>query len=284
MAKKDQQDKERMGKLKKRLASKKTNTSRKGFEKPTTKKRKGDPLPTFSEEIRLNKYIANAGICSRREADVLIKTGVVEVNGKIVTEMGVKVKPGDEVKYDGAIIQHDTKRYILLNKPKNFKTAMVDKQGAKTAYDLVRSACKEIVYPADKLDLNTTGLLLFTNDGDMMKRLTHPKFKVEQLYHATLSQSVKKEDIEKLIKGVELEEGGFIKAETAEIIADTQNKEVGLEIRSVKNNPVHRLFEAIGYNVIKLDRVTYAGLTKKDLPRGKYRHLDEKEVSFLKMV
>lgn len=264
----------------KRLSNKKFN--KRPEEK--FKKKKGDPLPSFSDEVRLNKFIANAGICSRREADVLIKTGVVEVNGKIITEMGYKVKPGDEVKYDGATIQSEKKQYVLLNKPKNFITTMFDPQGRKTAYELVANACKERIYPVGRLDRNTTGVLLFTNDGDMAKKLTHPRYQVGKLYHVTVDKAIKKEHITALMEGVELDDGAYVKADKAEIIEDSKFKEVGIEIHSGKNRVVRRMFESIGFSVIKLDRVKFAGLTKKDLPRGNYRHLTEQEVSFLKMA
>jgi len=265
----------------KRLANKKKFNQR---PEEKFKKKKGDPLPSFSDEVRLNKFIANAGICSRREADVLIKTGIVEVNGKIITEMGYKVKPGDEVKYDGATIQSEKKQYVLLNKPKNFITTMFDPQGRKTAYELVANACKERIYPVGRLDRNTTGVLLFTNDGDMAKKLTHPRYQVGKLYHVTVEKPIKSEHIKALLDGVELDDGSFVKADEAEIIEDSKNREVGIEIHSGKNRVVRRMFESIGYSVIKLDRVKFAGLTKKDLPRGNYRHLTEQEVSYLKMT
>jgi 23S rRNA pseudouridine2605 synthase len=248
------------------------------------KKQKGDPLPSFSENVRLNKFISNAGICSRREADVLIESGVIEVNGKIVTEMGYKVAPGDEVKCDGAIIQKEIKRYVLLNKPKDFITTMDDPQGRKTVLHLVNNACKERIYPVGRLDRNTTGLLLFTNDGDMAKRLTHPRYEVRKIYHVELDKPIGKEHIAELLKGVTLDDGDFVKADAAEILPDTHGREVGIELHSGKNRVVRRMFEAIHFKVKRLDRVQFAGLTKKDLPRGKWRHLSEKEVSFLKMV
>jgi 23S rRNA pseudouridine2605 synthase len=264
---------------KKKLAAKKYNR------KPEDKfrKRKGDPLPSFSEEVRLNKYIANAGICSRREADVLIATGIVEVNGKVVTEMGFKVKPGDIVKYDGGHVQTEKKQYVLLNKPKNFITTMDDPQGRKTAYQLVANACKERIYPVGRLDRNTTGVLLFTNDGDLAKRLTHPRYEVAKLYHVEVDKGIKVEHIQALLSGVELDEGEFVKADKVEFISEHKNREVGVEIHSGKNRVIRRMFETLGYEVVKLDRVKFAGLTKKDVPRGTWRHLDEKEVSFLKM-
>jgi 23S rRNA pseudouridine2605 synthase len=265
----------------KRLSNKKFN--RKPEEK--FKKKKGDPLPSFSDDVRLNKFIANAGICSRREADVLIATGIVEVNGKIVTEMGYKVKPGDAVKYDGSSIQSEKKQYVLLNKPKNFITTMNDPQGRKTAYELVQNACKERVYPVGRLDRNTTGLLLFTNDGDMAKRLTHPRYEVAKLYHVTTERPIRDEHVQALLDGVDLdEEGGFVKADKVEVIVESKGREAGIEIHSGKNRVIRRMFEALGYEVIKLDRVKFAGLTKKDLPRGNWRHLTENEISFLKMV
>jgi 23S rRNA pseudouridine2605 synthase len=274
-------------KPKKRLASKgKGRGKDKGnYQRPDQKfkKRKGDPLPTFSEDVRLNKFIANAGICSRREADVLIATGVVEVNGKIITEMGFKVKPGDEVKYDGAKISTEKKQYVLLNKPKNFITTMDDPQGRKTAYQLVANACNERIYPVGRLDRNTTGVLMFTNDGDLAKKLTHPRYEVGKIYHVSVDKPIKQEHLDQMLEGVELDDGSYVKADKVELIPDSKNREAGLEIHSGKNRVVRRMFEAVGYNVIKLDRVNFAGLTKKDLPRGTYRHLTEKEVSFLKM-
>lgn len=247
------------------------------------KKKKGDPLPSFSEEVRLNKFIANAGICSRREADVLIKTGVVEVNGKTITEMGFKVKPGDEVRYDGQLIQSEKKQYVLLNKPKDFITTMDDPQGRKTVMALVRNACKERIYPVGRLDRNTTGVLLFTNDGDMAKRLTHPKHQVRKIYHVELDRPVSKEQIEKLLDGVQLDDDSWVKADKAEILKNGKGKEVGVELHSGKNRVVRRMFESLGLTVKKLDRVEFAGLTKKDVSRGQWRHLDKKEVDFLKM-
>jgi len=249
------------------------------------KVRKGDPLPSFNEEeIRLNKYLSNAGICSRREADVLIQTGVVSVNGEIVTEMGHKVKKGDVVKYDGGTINAETKQYVLLNKPKDFITTMDDPWGRKTVMGLVYKACKERIYPVGRLDRDTTGLLLFTNDGDMAKKLTHPRYEARKIYHVEANKPVTKEHLEQLLKGIELEDG-IIKCDSAEYVKDgASSREVGVEIHSGKNRIVRRMFEKLGYDVVKLDRVQFASLTKKDLPRGFYRHLTEKEVAFLKMT
>lgn len=240
-------------------------------------------MPSFSDEVRLNKFIANAGICSRREADVLIKTGIVEVNGKIVTEMGYKVKPGDEVKYDGSVITTEKKRYVLLNKPKDFITTMDDEYGRRTVLQLVKTACKERIYPVGRLDRNTTGVLLFTNDGDLTKKLTHPRYEVKKIYHVELDRPISVEHIEALHNGVELDDGDFVKVDVAEIIKETRNREVGVEIHSGKNRVVRRMFEAIGFRVTRLDRVKFAGLTKKDLPRGTWRYLSDKEVDFLRM-
>ena len=250
--------------------------------KDRQKKVKGDPLPDLNrEDIRLNKYLSNAGICSRREADVLIQTGVVTVNDVIVLEMGYKVMPGDKVRYDGETINAEKKRYVLLNKPKDFITTMDDPWGRKTVMSLVSKACRERVYPVGRLDRETTGLLLFTNDGDMAKKLTHPRHKSSKIYHVELNKPVKLEDLTKLTTGIDLEDGktAFDKAEYVK----ESSREIGVELHSGKNRIVRRMFESMGYEVVKLDRVQFAGLTKKDLPRGHYRHLTEKELAFLKM-
>ncbi len=246
------------------------------------KVKKGDPLPSFNEdEIRLNKYLSNAGICSRREADVLIQTGVVSVNGNIILELGYKIKPGDVVQYDGETINAETKRYVLLNKPKGFITTMDDPMGRKTVMTLVKKACKERVYPVGRLDRDTTGLLLFTNDGDMAKKLTHPRYQAKKIYHAEVDKPVSKEELEKLKKGLDLEDGRT-RFDEAEYV-NGNPREIGVELHSGKNRIVRRMFEALGYTVVKLDRVQFASLTKKDLPRGYFRHLTEKEIAFLKM-
>lgn len=246
------------------------------------KQKKGDPLPKFDSDVRLNKFLSNAGICSRREADVLISTGVVKVNGNIITEMGYKVKPGDKVQYDGETINAEKKRYVLLNKPKGFITTMDDPMGRKTVMGLVKKACKERVYPVGRLDKETTGLLLFTNDGDLAKKLTHPKHKASKIYQVELNKKVRVEDLEKLKSGILLEDGTTVFDE-ANYVNNEDAKVVGVELHSGKNRIVRRSFEALGYVVVKLDRVMFSGLTKKDLPRGMYRHLTEKEVAFLKM-
>lgn len=248
------------------------------------KVKKGDPLPSFNEDqVRLNKYLSNAGVCSRREADVLIQTGVVSVNGTIITELGYKIAPEDVVQYDGETINAETKRYVLLNKPKGFITTMDDPRGRKTVMSLVKKACRERIYPVGRLDRETTGLLLFTNDGDMAKKLTHPRYQAKKIYHVELNKPVTKEDMERLLRGVDLEDGKT-RVDEVSYIENGNSTEVGVEIHSGKNRIVRRLFEAMGYVVVKLDRVQFAGLNKKDLPRGYYRHLTEQEVSFLKMT
>ena len=246
------------------------------------KQRKGDTLPSFGDHIRLNKFLSNAGIASRRDADVLITTGVVTVNGEIVVEMGYKVKPGDVVKYDGHSINAATKRYVLLNKPKGFVTSLDDPFGRKNAMGLIRKACKEAVYPLTKMDKDTTGLVLYTNDSDLEKKMNHPKHKPGRLYHVELTRKMQPEDIEKLREGVLLEDG-TTRFEKAEYVVDGDMREIGLEVYSTKSRIVERALESLGYTITKLDCVMFAGLTKKDLPRGHYRLLSEKEVSFLKM-
>jgi 23S rRNA pseudouridine2605 synthase len=246
--------------------------------------KKGDPLPTFNEDaIRLNKYLSNAGVCSRREADVLIQTGVVTVNGEVITELGYKIKPDDVVQYDGETINAEKKRYVLLNKPKGFITTMDDPRGRKTVMTLVKKACRERIYPVGRLDRETTGLLLFTNDGDMAKKLTHPRYQARKIYHVETDKPIKKEDLEKLLSGVVLEDGKT-NCDKVNFVDGGTDHEVGVELHSGKNRVVRRLFEALGYKVVRLDRVQFASLTKKDLPRGMFRHLTEQEVSFLKMT
>jgi 23S rRNA pseudouridine2605 synthase len=246
--------------------------------------KKGDPLPSFNEDaIRLNKYLSNAGVCSRREADVLIQTGVVTVNGEVITELGYKIKPDDVVQYDGETINAEKKRYVLLNKPKGFITTMDDPRGRKTVMSLVKKACRERIYPVGRLDRETTGLLLFTNDGDMAKKLTHPRYQARKIYHVETDKPIKKEDLEKLLSGVVLEDGKT-QCDKATYVDGGTDHEAGVELHSGKNRVVRRLFETLGYKVVRLDRVQFASLTKKDLPRGMFRHLTEQEVAFLKMT
>ncbi len=232
--------------------------------------------------VRLNKYLAHAGISSRREADVLIKGGTVKVNGVVVDQMGYKVKPGDVVTYADSTIKNERKVYLLLNKPKDFITTTDDPQERRTVMELVRPACKERIYPVGRLDRNTTGLLLFTNDGDMATKLMHPKHEIRKVYHVTLSKPLRGEDYKAITDGFDLEDGP-VKVDDIAYVGEGK-KEVGLEIHNGRNRIVRRLFEHLGYEVLKLDRVSYAGLTKKDLPRGKYRFLSDKEISFLKML
>jgi len=237
---------------------------------------------TSDGTVRLNKYIANAGICSRREADKLIEAGVVKVNGETVTTLGYKVKPTDIVEVEGQKIKNEKKVYILLNKPKDYLTTTKDPQNRKTVMELIKDAVKERVFPVGRLDRQTTGLLLFTNDGELADKLMHPKSNVPKLYHVTLDKNFSGSDFEKLIKGIELEDG-FIKPDALSYVMGKKN-ELGIQIHSGKNRIIRRMFEHLGYDVIKLDRVMYAGLTKKNLPRGKWRFLTEKEVNFLKML
>ena len=232
--------------------------------------------------VRLNKYIANAGICSRREADVLITTGAISVNDEIVTELGYKVRPTDVVRYGDHILQNEKPVYILLNKPKDYITTTDDERGRKNVMDLVRGACKERIYPVGRLDKNTTGLLLFTNDGDMTKKLTHPKHGIEKTYSAELNKKFANIDMCALRNGIELEDG-VITPDEVEYV-DESKKVIGITIHSGKNRIVRRLFEFLGYEVVKLDRVVFAGLTKKDLPRGKWRFLTQAEINILKMT
>lgn len=234
--------------------------------------------------IRLNRYIANAGICSRREADKLIASGAVSVNGKIVTEMGTKVSREDSVQFGGETLRKEKMVYVLLNKPKDYITTTDDPEGRKTVMALVDKACKERLYPVGRLDRATTGLLLMTNDGDLAKKLMHPKHRVKKIYHVELDHNLLKTDIDKIYNGLELEDGI---AKVDEISYDgngSDKKSIGIELHSGKNRIVRRIFESLGYRVTKLDRVYFAGLTKKDLPRGKWRFLTQVEINMLKMI
>ena len=234
--------------------------------------------------IRLNKYISNSGICSRRDADVLIAAGAVTVNGNIVTEMGYKVSPEDIIVYGGERLVNEKKKYLLLNKPKGYITTSDDPQKRKTVMNLIHGACKERIYPVGRLDRNTTGILLFTNDGEMAKKLTHPSFGARKVYHVETDKNVTQADLTRLVEGIELEDGVTV-VDQAHFVGDgLDKKKIGIEIHSGKNRIVRRLFEYLGYEVVKLDRVVFAGLTKKELPKGTYRFLTEKEVGFLKML
>ncbi|MCQ2250916.1 MAG: pseudouridine synthase [Bacteroidales bacterium] len=234
-------------------------------------------------KIRLNKYLANSGMCSRREADRMIKAGMVQVNGEVVTEMGVKVNISDEVKYNGLTIKPEPKRYILLNKPKDYITTLKDPNARNTVMELIEGACKERVYPVGRLDRNTTGVLLFTNDGDLAKKLTHPSNEVQKIYHVSTDKPVSHSDLEKIAEGFELEDG-FIAADEVAYADDHSRTEIGIRIHSGRNRIVRRIFEHLGYDVKKLDRVMFAGLTKKSLGRGHWRFLSDREVGFLNMI
>ena len=235
-----------------------------------------------NEPIRLNKYLANAGVCSRREADEFIQAGVVTVNGEVVTELGTKVLRTDEVKFHDQPVSMEKKVYVLLNKPKDYVTTSDDPQQRKTVMDLVKNACPERIYPVGRLDRNTTGVLLLTNDGDLASKLTHPKFLKKKIYHVHLDKNVTAHDLQQIAEGIILDDGE-IKADAIEYASDTDKKQVGIEIHSGKNRIVRRIFESLGYKVTKLDRVQFAGLTKKNVRRGDWRYLTEEEVDRLRM-
>jgi 23S rRNA pseudouridine2605 synthase len=266
---------------------KSTPLSRKPANKKSVKKEFKKITPTKPSDvtsgIRLNKYIANSGVCSRREADTYIEHGSVEVNGKLVTEMGYKVQPDDVVRFDGTSISPEQKKYVLLNKPKNYITTMDDDRGRKTVMELIANSTKERVYPVGRLDRNTTGLLLFTNDGDLAKKLTHPKHNVRKLYHASLDKKLDLKDLEKL-RGEVIIEGRKVFIDAVSYVNNEPKSEVGIEIHSGRNRIVRKIFESLGYKVNKLDRVIFAELTKKNLPRGRWRELTNLEVTNLKMM
>jgi 23S rRNA pseudouridine2605 synthase len=234
--------------------------------------------------IRLNKYLSNAGICSRREADDLIASGTVQVNGKTITEMGHRVKPTDIVKYGGQTLKKERMVYLILNKPKDYLTTFDDPQKRKTVLELVQGACKERIYPVGRLDRATTGLLMFTNDGELTKKLTHPRYGVRKIYHVELDKPLKHQDLEQIAEGIELEDGEIKVDEITYVGSGADKTQVGVEIHSGKNRIVRRIFEHMGYNVRKLDRVVFGSLTKKDLARGRWRLLTEAEVGMLKMI
>ena len=241
------------------------------------KKKKNEEEET---ELRLNRYIAKGGVCSRRDADALILAGRVKVNGVVVQQVGVKVQNTDKVEVDDKEIMPERKVYIILNKPKDYVTTMDDPLERKTVMSLIEGACEERVYPIGRLDRQTTGVLLFTNDGDLAKKLTHPKYNKKKIYHVFLDKVIQPGDVEKIAKGVNLEDG-FIKADDIQVNAEDK-KQVGIEIHSGKNRIVRRIFEHLGYQIVRLDRVYFAGITKKNLPRGKWRFLTQEEVDVLK--
>ncbi|WP_282038008.1 pseudouridine synthase [Saccharicrinis aurantiacus] len=256
------------------------------FDKKKPNKKTDDNLNKQSSDtqkkdtIRLNKFVANTGVCSRREADKLIAEGLVSVNGEVVTAMGSMVKKTDKVVYEGKELIIEKMVYILLNKPKDYVTTLKDPHAKRTVIDLVKNACDERIYPVGRLDKMTTGVLLLTNDGDLTKQLTHPSHEHRKIYHAFLDKPITQEHLDAIDKGFELEDG-FIKSDKISLVQDNK-LEVGIEIHSGKNRIVRRIFAHLGYEVVKLDRVYFSGLTKKDVPRGKYRYLSAKEVTFLK--
>ena len=235
-----------------------------------------------TKPIRLNKFLANAGVCSRRDADKYIEAGVVKVNGEVVTGLGTKILRTDEIRFHDNPVKMEKKVYVLLNKPKGYVTTSEDPQNRKTVMDLVQHACRERIYPVGRLDRNTTGVLLLTNDGELATKLTHPKFLKKKIYHVTTDKNVTAADLAQIAEGITLEDG-VIKADSVEYAHPTDKKQVGIEIHSGKNRIVRRIFESLGYHVVKLDRVFFAGLTKKNVKRGDWRHLTEKEVNMLRM-
>ena len=240
------------------------------------------PLPDPNEQVRLNKYMANAGLCSRREADEFILQGLIKVNGEVVTELGTKISHSDVVEYDEKVVTLEKKCYILLNKPKDCVTTSDDPNGRLTVMDLVKGACNERIYPVGRLDRNTTGVLLLTNDGDLASKLTHPKFVKKKIYHVWTDHDITEDDMQRIADGIELEDGP-IHADAISYATDTDRNQAGIEIHSGRNRIVRRIFESLGYHVTKLDRVYFAGLTKKNLPRGRWRYLTQDEVNYLKM-
>ena len=240
------------------------------------------PLPDPDEKIRLNKFMANAGLCSRREADEFIQQGLVKVNGEVVTELGTKISHSDTVEYDEKVVALESKCYILLNKPKDCVTTSDDPNGRTTVLDLVKGACDERIYPVGRLDRNTTGVLLLTNDGDLASKLTHPKYVKKKIYHVWTDKDISEEDMQRIADGIELEDGP-IHADAISYATETDRNQAGIEIHSGRNRIVRRIFESLGYHVTKLDRVYFAGLTKKNLPRGRWRYLTQEEVNYLKM-
>ena len=240
------------------------------------------PVPDVNEQIRLNKFLANAGLCSRREADEFIQQGLVKVNGNVVTELGTKIGHADIVEYNDKPVVLESKCYILLNKPKDCVTTSDDPNGRTTVLDLVKGACEERIYPVGRLDRNTTGVLLLTNDGDLASKLTHPKYVKKKIYHVWTDKDIAEEDMQRIADGIELEDGE-IHADAISYVTDTDRNQAGIEIHSGRNRIVRRIFESLGYHVTKLDRVYFAGLTKKNLPRGRWRYLTQEEVNFLKM-
>ncbi len=266
------------GNLNKSGNKKKSNSKKKSGYKTFSNK---NELETKTSAIRLNRFISNSGVCSRREADNLIEKGLISVNGKVVTELGTKVYQNDRVFYEGRQLHPEVKRYILINKPKDVVTTLSDPEQRKTVMDIIKGACDERVYPVGRLDRNTTGVLLLTNDGDLSKKLTHPSSNIKKIYHVFTDRPVSKAHLTEIAGGLNLEDG-FIQADKVSYAHFTDRKQVGIELHSGRNRIVRRIFEHLGYKVVRLDRVWFAGLTKKHLPRGKWRFLSEKEITLLK--
>ena len=260
----------------------KDNNTKSRFKTPFYKRISKKPVKSDKPGMRLNQFIAHSGISSRREADELIKAGLVKVNDKIILEMGFRVMPTDNVKFNNETIASETKRYLLLNKPKDYLTSTDDPK-KKNVYELVSKSCKEQLYPVGRLDRITSGLLLFTNDNELSKKLTHPKQRVKKIYHITLDKNLKAVDINKIKKGVSLD-GHIVEIETISYVKNSPKKEVGIEIHTGKNSVLKKLFTHLGYKIIRIDRVYFGGLTKKDISRGRHRFLSDKEVSMLKMI
>lgn len=262
----------------------KTNS---GDGKKPGKKRSGKALQKKDDKpellVRLNRYIAQSGVCSRREADKLITEGKIKVNGKKITELGAKVKAGDKVEYSGKRLNFEKPVYVLLNKPKDFISSSRDEKGRKTVLDLVKSVGHERLFPVGRLDKNTTGLLLLTNDGELTKRLTHPSYGIEKIYHLATDKEIKDDDIEKIRLGFDLEDG-FIKADEVSRIQRGEQNEIGIKLHSGRNRIIRRMMEHLGYQVTRLDRVVFANLNKKDLSRGKWRRLSPQEITYLKRM
>ncbi len=250
-----------------------------GQGKREPKKTVDQPL---SDEIRLNRYIANSGVCSRRDADLLISDGKIEVNGEVITELGYKVKRTDKIKYQGKVLKAEKHQYVLLNKPKDFITTMSDPNGRNTVISLVKNACEERIFPVGRLDRQTTGLLLFTNDGDLAKKLTHPSHQIKKIYQVTLDRPISSADFDAIIAGVKLEDG-IAEVNELAVVSDDKTS-LGIEIHIGRNRIVRRIFEHLGYKVKGLDRVMFGSLTKINLPRGKWRHLTPNEVLQLKKL
>ncbi|PCJ98856.1 MAG: pseudouridylate synthase [Flavobacteriaceae bacterium] len=251
--------------------------------KPSSKRSTAPKQASDPDLIRLNKYVANSGVCSRRDADIYISSGNVTVNGKPITEMGYKVKLKDVVKFDGRLLNPEKKEYILLNKPKDFATTTKDGRGRRTAAQLVVGASKSTLYPIGKLEKATTGLILFTNDGEMITRLARPKNGLRKIYHVELNRDLRSEDFKKIKDGLTVEDS-LVRVAEISYVVNAPKREIGLEIFSSRNNIVRRIFEHLEYDVVKLDRVVYAGLTKKDLPRGHWRNLTAQEVINLAVI